>query len=46
MKLVIQNIINYLYITYGLINFYKRIYNFKNHINNYKIRNKILLNLV
>jgi hypothetical protein len=43
MKLVLQNIINNLYIIYSLINFYKPLYNFKNLINNYKIQNKILL---
>jgi hypothetical protein len=36
MKLVLQNIINNLYVIYSLINF-------KNQINNYEIRNKILL---
>jgi hypothetical protein len=43
MKLVLQNIINNLYIIYSLINFYKRLYNIKHHINNNKIQNKILL---
>jgi hypothetical protein len=43
MKLGIKNIIYILYIIYSLINFYKRLYNFKNHIKNYKIRNIILL---
>jgi hypothetical protein len=38
MKLVLQNIINNLHIIISLINF-------KNHINNYKIQNKILLKL-
>ena len=44
MKLVLQNIINNLYIIYikSLINFYKRLYNFKNNINNYKIHKYLL----